>query len=662
MEKYIGIVMNRKLLDYGIYLFKPECLIEGTIEYDEDDYCIFTDTNGLEYLTMSEGETTTIDEETVVGYTIKEENLLKKFHTRNLKEAKNAYYEYICEQAHIGFYVADKELIAVTQLDLRTMADKVNGAEMEGNIIKIDMDSDHSEIEEVEYVSIEKSEYEKIMNIDNLEELKEKLNNIYNQVMQYEQEIDGEYIRNLFNNSYDSLFELEDINEMKYILKTLEDFFTEKIVELDEKEKEGYIVEEAQDYLYTYAQIYHDLQLKTELSEIKFELQKIKNLEEPKINDLMLKYDNSQQSDLQEEKEIKEINVREIKKFFDKKIIGQEEAKKDVIQAIYMNELSDDSRDKNSCLLVGPTGSGKTLIAETVSEYFNKPLEIIDTTQLTVPGYVGANIEDFLSRLIGKANGNLEKAENGIVVFDELDKKGSSQNSDISGKGVLNTLLPFLQGTTYDVKYNNKTYQFNTSKLTIFATGAFTDVAKNKATNSSSNCYKNNKIGFNSTINNKNTEEDIKYEKLEIEDFVKYGEMPIELIGRFSTIAQLTGHTKESLKSILTDSDISTLLAEKNKLKKINIDLTWTEGYIDAVVNKALELKTGARSLKNTVEKSIKEARWEVLNNLELYSAIILTEKTVENNNNFELLDKEGNSINLIEEKIKIKKLKKGVD
>ena len=304
-----------------------------------------------------------------------------------------------------------------------------------------------------------------------------------------------------------------------------------------------------------------------------------------------------------------------------------------------MNKLSDNPSSKNNCLLVGPTGSGKTLLAEAVSKYFDMPMEIIDTTQITVPGYVGASIEDFLARLVIKA-GSVEKAEQGIVVFDEIDKKGTDSNGDVSGKGVLNTLLPFIQGTTYDVKVNNKTQQFNTSKLTIFATGAFTDVATK-----SDNNYNSNSIGFNST--NKKPKEDIEYKKLEIEDFVKYGNMPIELMGRFSVITQLTGHTIESLKQILTLSNESALLIEKEKLNKINIELRWTEGYLDSVANQAIKLKTGARSLKSTVEKSIKEARWEVLNNLDIYRGIILTEKSVNDNLNCSLIDLNGNIHNL---------------
>ena len=328
--------------------------------------------------------------------------------------------------------------------------------------------------------------------------------------------------------------------------------------------------------------------------------------------------------------------VREMKQFFDAKIIGQEEAKKDVISAIIMNQLSDKSR--NCCLLVGPTGSGKTLIAETVSEYFNMPMEIIDTTQLTMPGYVGANIEDFLARLLEKSNGDLEKAEKGIIVFDEIDKKGSQSNGDVAGKGVLNTLLPFLQGTTYDVKYGRDTVRFSTSKLTIFATGAFTDVVERKDA-------KNKTIGFNVETNQNKEKQDIEYKPLEISDFVKYGNMPVEIMGRFTTITQLTGHTKSSLRKILTDSNISALLEEEKKLAKIGIVLFWDDEYLDKVAEEALKLKTGARSLKTIIEKGIKEARWEVLENMESYQAIFLTKDTVTDNLNCQLIDNDNNVI-----------------
>lgn len=356
---------------------------------------------------------------------------------------------------------------------------------------------------------------------------------------------------------------------------------------------------------------------------------------------------NEQSNNLENQDSLKtkvyQINVREMKEYFDNFIIGQEEAKKDIISTIFMNQFND---KKNSCLLVGPTGSGKTLIAETASQYLQVPIEIVNTTQITMPGYKGADIEDSLLQLLIKAGGDLEKAENGIIVFDEIDKKGISDEDNISGKGVLNTLLPFFQGTVYNLNYYGKTIQFDTSRLTIFATGAFTNVIERKNVN---NSYKNSNIGFNSVLENK--EENI-YTNLVPEDFVKYGNMPIELMGRFTTISQLSPHNKESLKNILTKSLNSPLLLAQATLLKININLVWNDDFIDATVEKAIYLKTGARALRSIVEYAIKVARWEVITNLSEYKTICLTKNTPYDNTDCILINKDGVLISLKEKNL----------
>jgi ATP-dependent Clp protease ATP-binding subunit ClpX len=443
---------------------------------------------------------------------------------------------------------------------------------------------------------------------------------------------------------------MNSIKEMKVAIKQLEDFYIELSLKLDEMYDAKYS-EKANDFLYELIDTYDSLLQYDDIEKIKEGIVKIQEKSRKNIVRIAESYKDESIYKIHEieeepeiEEEISKINVREMKKYFDQVIIGQEEAKKDVISAIVMNKLTEDKYNKNACLLVGPTGSGKTLIAESVSKYFDMPMEIIDTTQITMPGYVGANIEDFLVRLVTKTNGDIKKAEEGIVVFDELDKKGTENNSDVSGKGVLNTLLPFLQGTTYNLNYGGRTILFDTSKLTIFATGAFTDVAKAKKEDKGSNVYSNTNIGFNAKLDDSESLEDIKYEKLEVEDFVKYGNMPIELIGRFSTIAQLSGHTKESLRKILTESLTSPLLAEQSKLQKLNINLTWDDEYLDEVVNEALKLKTGARSLKNIVERTIKVARWEVLLNNDKYQEIHLIKDTIFDSYNCILVDNLGNN------------------
>lgn len=169
-------------------------------------------------------------------------------------------------------------------------------------------------------------------------------------------------------------------------------------------------------------------------------------------------------------------------------------------------------------------------------------------------------------------------------------------------------------------------------------TGAFTNVAKGVSENSS---YTDSKIGFGTSQESQN-KEDIAYKKLNIEDFVKHGDFPVELVGRVSNIVQLSGHTKESLRTILIDSDISVLKLEAEKLKKINVEVKYSDDYLDAVAEKALKLKTGARSLKATVENSIKEARWEAITSDE-FKSIILNKDCVEDNLKAVLVYNDGN-------------------
>lgn len=713
---YYGILMNRKLVDKGIYLFRPEYLIEGTVEeYDGEVY--FTDQMGNEFLSIHDLDTIHLDEETAVAYVIKEEELLGRYPDLSIQEAKGEYFDSCRDVTHVGFYLENEDKIAVIPFDFRTMYAKLNNMKFSGDdsVVRIPMSEftkDGSEgkytvtgddkagldqfLEEYngqELIVIDRKVFEDILKLETYESLKGKLDEIYTQFKEMTQhflnedgtltesldekqqrfyttnDINGNHVVELFDAFNQTVAELDDLKAIHSAIDKVASVLTDLTLVLDEKGRERPEIDAAIEYLYTLFDVYDNLKKSTDVGYIKQKIAKLavdgrRNIVAVgKVYDDVCKEESKDAPDAlhqQKEQELIDtfnnasrkikIDVRDVKKFFDAKIIGQEEAKRDVIAAIVMNMLSDNPTDKNNCLLVGPTGSGKTLIAETVSEYFDLPMEIIDTTQLTMPGYVGANIEDFLARLISKAGGDIKKAEEGIVVFDEIDKKGSEKNDDVSGKGVLNTLLPFLQGTTYDVKYNGRTYPFNTSKLTIFATGAFTDVAKGKKTNSTSENYKATRIGFNADIRSKkDNEEDIKYEKLEIDDFVKYGNMPVEIMGRFPIIAQLTGHTKDSLRTILTGSNVSALLAEKRKLEKLGVTLSWTNGYLDRVAEEAIKLKTGGRSLKTTVEKSVKEARWEVLESLGTYCSIVLTEKSVDNNKDCILIDQNGVSHNLEE-------------
>lgn len=314
-------------------------------------------------------------------------------------------------------------------------------------------------------------------------------------------------------------------------------------------------------------------------------------------------------------------NDIDVKDFYEKtksKIIGQDEAIKQVIIAAKMDQYAKTPSEKNRCFIIGPTGTGKTEIVKCLGEYLDKPSIKVDTTQLTTPGYVGGTIEDVLERLVGVAGGDIKKAENGIVTFDEIDKKCGSEDK-MFGQGFLYTLLPFLDGTDYTITLNGKKANFNTSNLTIFASGSFSEIIKKTSLDKKA-------IGFGVKADNK---EDSPY--LNPDEIFKRASMPEEIIGRFPVVIQLNSHTEESLIKILVESDISQLKAEQRKFENLGVELNYEEKYIEAVAKEAIKANIGARSLKKIVEKSIKDLSWEVLINPNKYKTATLLEETVNN-------------------------------
>lgn len=687
-KKFFGILMNRQNINSEIYLYNPKYIIEGTLITDDDEK-IFKDKMGNEYFLSDNVATISFNMENTVSSIISKEDLLKRYPSLSVKDAMSEYFNEICMKIFLGYYILVEDKIVIRSYDIQNVMTKLQFGEEDENILEdvgkrkkrnyqlIDDDKEalsHS-LEKYsgdQIIPITALELKKIIDLKSYDAIKNKLLDIYqkyNDLNKYflpeenipefpnlDLEITGEKVTQFFQNIIYRFEHLNNLEESEQIVWVLEDSLI-KILTFLENFDNSKNIEIVHDFIY---QLIDEIKIITSLDDLNIMKNKVLEiLQRESINfkqlattideyrlkkfkpDISLQQSSTPKIKI-ENKSFKLVNVKEMKAFFDRRIIGQEQAKKLVISAIAMNNLSETSDDRVSCLLVGPTGSGKTLIAKTVSDFLDIPMEVFDTTQLTVPGYVGGNLEDLLIRLLSKADGNLKKAEQGIVVFDELDKKGSDKNDDISGKGVLNTLLSFIEGTSYNVKYNGKNMIFNTSKLTIFATGAFTDVVKGKIQNSDSDSYKATKIGFNSDFELTEEIQDIEYPNLERQDFVKYGKMTDEIMGRITTIAQLSGHTKESLKSILTNSELSFLVNTKRKLEKIGICLAWTEEYLDAVAEKALKLKMGARSLKSIVEETILEARWEVLQHPDLYSKVILTEKTVLDPCDYNLVDNNG--------------------
>lgn len=695
-KKYYGILMDRQSIDPSIYVLKPKYVISGILSKEDGEVHLVDDMNGYYYL-ADDVATIFYEVQTSVAFLISEEDLKNSYPDCSIDEAKAQYFDNACRFVHC--YSEDSisdNHIDIISFDLADLIYRMHTGEAQ----IINDDADENEKRQLsnilknnsgeEIVALTLEELKSIIQLEKPDEIKNKLQKIYDDVInlkehflqseQKEQSIDemskrlsGENIIALFNAVCDEVETISSVEELKKLFKEVEEIFVNIIMILEKRG--GTNADDclaANDFLYRLIDCFDDIADLQDMHVIRHEMRELREKEIVNINQTAKIFDkyaeqfkNQNKNNVatslvaKEEKPKTLLKAREMKQYLDKIVIGQEEAKKDIISAIIMNSLSDNPNDRTACLLIGPTGSGKTLIISTISQYLDKPVEIIDSTQLTVPGYVGANIEDFLSNLIDKAGGDIKKAEEGIVAFDEIDKKGTEKNSDVSGRGVLNTLLSFIQGTTYQVKYNGRTVQFDTSKLTVFATGAFTSVAK-QLTNETG-LYKTNTIGFGATQQKEKNVEDVKYPTLTMTDLVKYGHMPAELLGRISTITQLTGHTKESLKQILVSSESSTLLAEQRKLAKIGIELKWTSGYIDAITERALKLKTGGRSLKSAVEKSIKDARWIALENLGEYSCIVLGAKTVEDSFDCTLIDVNGVSHNLKEfiqkeeEKAKVK-------
>lgn len=363
---------------------------------------------------------------------------------------------------------------------------------------------------------------------------------------------------------------------------------------------------------------------KDEYIEIKESLLEIIKKYDKKYN---IKNDNKEileQSRIEKELELNEIfkeekktlNIKELYEETKKVVKGQDEAIKDIVSAIKVDSFAKNPSERNRCLIVGKTGCGKTEIIRTIGNIIDRPFVRTDSTQITVAGYVGGTIEgNILLPLLSMGGGDLEKAENGIVALDEIDKKGSSSNDDVSGRGVLNSLLPFLDGTEFNVKYNNRNYRFDTSKLTVFALGAFMNILDYQT---------KNVLGFNS--------KPVEKKEVTLDDFSKIGMMPSEFIGRFPVLVMMNELTLDNYIDILVNSKNSGLKFYERFFEDMyNVNLKYTDKFIEEVAKKAMGLKTGARSLKRIIEESIKEARWDVMTSNCQYNEIILDEQTVSN-------------------------------